>query len=135
MADAEANAELSDDIALIRLIRQRLVYNSDCWRIENREGVGRSLVASRPLPAGTKVFTERPILAAAGGSTAVARAVLALDRESDDWRAACQLQSSAGAEEEGSGAWAVGLAAVNSHGAGGNLVDLKARDPTLHCLN
>lgn len=113
----------SRDTALLRLIRPRLTHDSGLWRIEHRIGAGRCLVAATKIPAGTKIFTERPLVVAKGGAAAIARGVLALDRDSDEFAAADQLHSPATRESDGFGPWAAGLAANNVHGAGGNLLD------------
>ena len=83
-------------------------------------------MAAQPIPAGTQVFTERPIVVAPGGTVGVAKAVLKLDRAGECFEAVCQLQSRADRSVEGWGPWAAGLAAVNCHGAGGTLLDPSA---------
>lgn len=121
-----AIADRARDDSLHRLIARRLVHDGGCWKIEHRGDAGRSLVASRHIPAGTRVFTERPIVVAPGGAVSVAKAALKLDRSGDDFAAVCQLQSRADRHTDGWGPWAAGFASVNVHGAGGTLLDRNA---------
>ena len=113
----------SRDTTLLSLIQPRLVHNSGLWRIEHRNGAGRCLIAACHIPAGTKIFTEKPLVVAKGGSAAIARGVLALDRGSDEYAAVGELHSLATREKDGYGPWAAGVATNNVHGAGGNLLD------------
>ena len=117
-----ACASRAVDTLLHNLIARRLTYDSGCWRIDCRGLAGRTLVAACDLPPCTLVFTEMPIVVAPGGSVAVAKKVLALDRAGDDFAAATQLQSRAERAVDGWGPWAAGLAAINVHGAGGTML-------------
>ena len=119
-----ACATRRSDSELLRLINTRLTYNGDCWRIEWRAGVGRCLVASRPITMSTLVFTERPLVVANGGSAAVARGIQALKHESPEYKGVLQLQARADVESEReSEKWFASLAAINVHGAGGTFLD------------
>jgi hypothetical protein len=129
----DAVAHRGRDEDLLRLIHRRLTYDSKLWRIDHRAGAGRCLVATSPIPAATKIFTERPIVVAKGGAAAVANAILALERESEDFAAVGHLHSLASGEQGGElGAdWAAGVAINNVHGAGGNLLDPSAERRTV----
>ena len=114
------------DEELHRLIAMQITYDSALWRIEHRVGAGRCLVANCAIPAATKIFAERPIVVAKGGSAAIAKAVLRLDRSSNDFLAVSQLHSPVEKDQADFGPWAAGLAANNVHGAGGNLINPSA---------
>lgn len=95
-SDSTAHAALqpASDSTLDEAIRCRLLHVDDgsCtgvrWRIEQREGMGRCLVAGCSLPAGSMVFCERPLIVAPstnagdralrGGVPAVALALMRL---------------------------------------------------------
>lgn len=139
-----ACADRLRDETLHRLIVPRMVEDSGCWRIEHRDAAGRSLVASKPIPAGTRVFIERPVVVAPGGAAAVAKAILQLDRDGDEFAAACQLQGQhmqhatrllpTDESNDGWAPWAAGVARVNVHGAGGTPVDPAAGRRAVLCL-
>ena len=95
MNDASGMASCSSttdkDAALLAAIRARLVDAAELennWRLEDRPGIGRTLVAARFLPAGTLVFREQPLVVATatnagdhalrGGVPAVALALMCL---------------------------------------------------------
>lgn len=119
-----ASASRERDAALLASIHPRLTFDSHCWSIEWRPIAGRCLVAKRPIAAGMHIFTEMPLIVARGGSGGVARAILALDRESAEFDGVCQLQGcTAIAGREATEEWAKRVAAINVHGAGGNVVD------------
>eukprot|EP00908_Phaeocystis_cordata_P012989 Transcript_24031.p3 GENE.Transcript_24031~~Transcript_24031.p3 ORF type:complete len:396 (+),score=109.55 Transcript_24031:105-1292(+) len=134
-----AAAHRHDDVLLHSLVKARLDVCSGGWAIEWRGQAGRTLVATRALPANTLVFTEPPLCAVAGSSTAaLAREMLQLSRgksrKAD--RAALHLLQSNGRgaffeqaisdaereREDGRTAaearWARGVAHINAHGAG-----------------
>lgn len=118
------------DYDLMTQISKHLVYDSHCWSVEWRPGAGRCLVAATDVPAGTKMFTERPLVVAPGGSAGVAKAILALDRSTPQLSGVCHLQSSVdGTPFNDTGKsrarieWAISVARLNTHGAGGTLLD------------
>ena len=126
-----AAAARSADVALPKLrelFASRLAYDSSAWTIELSSRAGRSLVAAGSIPAGTRVFTERPIIIAARQpiialTATVATRVLELERTSSDFAAACVLQPSEGGCLIGSAEWAREVAVINVHDAGGTAVD------------
>ena len=121
---------------VVRTITSRLIYNDDtAWMLTSGDG-GRSLVARRAMPAGTRVFTEKPIVVAYPEESedlieAVTRKVLDLVcwrlcherfEPSGDFAVVCELQSGPGTTR-GNEDWARSLAKINAHGAGGTLID------------
>ena len=122
-----ASDDRQRDARLLALIVARgLVWDSGLWRIEWKPGMGRCLVAATKIPPATKIFTERPIAVASGGTAAVIKVLAKLDRKGLEFEAAAQLHSRKDRASEGTGPWLASLAANNVHGAGGSVLDPKA---------
>ena len=60
--DEEENAQLLSAIAASMLTPTSI--SEAAWQITSRDGIGRVIVASRPIPADSVVFRENPLVAA-----------------------------------------------------------------------